>query len=138
MEIFKTDVDKLAFQKNVETILHGTTLWDMYQTGISIHWPPDATTVKQVVEMARAIVAGVEIAKQRVLSDYPPGTKFDAHVALDTAIQIFDDTLVFSGVVGSVVDKFDRPVLELIVESVLSGYKGLNWLAVAKTILGVM
>ena len=136
--MFKAEIDKVAFRKDVESILQGTYLWDVYQTGLDLHWPPNAGTVKHIVDMARSVVAGVEVAKQRVLANYPPGTKFDAHVALDTAIQILDDMLVFSGALGSLLDKFDRPILEVVVESVLSGYRGINWLGAAKAILGVL
>lgn len=138
-DIFAVTVDKVAFKKDVEDLLAGTELWKMVQEGLKFSWGTKRESVLQVVNLARHIVAAIEIVKTRILAKYSdPSKKFDTHLALDTAVAILDDTVIFTGLVGSVVDRFDRPVLEMVIEGVLAGYRGSQWLSVAKALLGLV
>lgn len=91
--------------------------------------------IKDVVEL---VISSIEVSKSNILSSYPEGTKFSRTIALETAVGILDKTITFSGVVGRLLDAVDGPLLKLLVNIVLGDRSGVNWLADAFAILGVV
>lgn len=141
MAIFTVNLDKAAFKKDVEGLLFGSPLSADLARGFKVEgWQ----TFPRVMQLIKAIVASVEIVKANAIHRHDPdgrlGAKVDNHLALDTAVEILDDLVVFDGAVGCLVEKWDRTALEGLIHAVLAvlatpGKK--NWYTLAKSILGL-
>ena len=144
MSTFTVKVDREKFQADVKALLSGTEVWKEFQDVKKLSWPEAVVppqvfgTVKEVADLIGAITAAVEIVKQNAIKledpDGTKGAKFDKQLALETAVKLFDDAVVFEGFVGTIVDKLDAPILNLLI-SVYIASKPANWIDIAKTLL---
>jgi hypothetical protein len=140
-------VDKNKFYADVNDLLNGTTVWAQVKQMGALKWP-DAlkppqifTTFTQIAALLDAIISAVEIVKQNAVKMEDPdgskGLKFDNTIALETAAKILDDTLVFDGFAGSLIEKVDGPLMNLLISIAVSA-KPADWFTIAKTILGLV
>ena len=140
-------VDKDKFYSDVNALLNGTTVWPKVKQIGELKWP-DALkppqifdTFEQIASLLDAIISAVEIVKQNAIKMEDPdgskGMKFDNAVALETAAKILDDTIVFDGFVGSLIEKVDGPLMNLLISIAVSS-KPANWFTIAQTTLGLL
>lgn len=139
-DVFTAAVDQEAFKARVKELIGNAPLPDLKPV-LELKWPsaivPPALfqTVKVFYTLMEAIIAAVEVAKHEII-EANGGAPFDKEMALNTALDILDASIVFEGFVGSIVEKFDRPILGLLVSYAVTG-KGSNWLGGAKALLGL-
>lgn len=129
--------DPATFAKDVKDLLKGSPL--------AAQFPPDGVVsitgwdFGKLLVIAQAACASVEIVKANAVAEADPtgtlGLKFDSTLALHTAVNVACDCVKFGGPLGWVLNMLDRPILNCLVEAVMTGFKGKNWLADAKAIL---
>jgi hypothetical protein len=138
-------IDREAFVKDVQGLFQGTEIYKNLQGVLELQWPEDLippkifSSIGTIATLISSVAASVEIIKLNVIKEQDPdgskGLKFDMAVALETAVDIVHDTLVFNGWVGFIVNRLDKPLLMLIISVFVEG-KPVDWLEEAKQILG--
>ena len=139
-------VDKAAFQTEVKSMFKGSPLYEQIQGLSKLKWP-DAfvppvlfSTVGDLMKIVGSITASVEIIKQNLIKEQDPdgskGLQFDKVLAVETAVDLLDSTISFEGWVGSLIERFDKPILMILVSIYVQG-KSPNWLEEAKKLVGV-
>ncbi len=141
-DIITVGLDRDEFKRECLILLQGSLVAPMLEHGISIDWAHFGIMSKQLLSLALAVVASVEIVKTNIIKMHDPdgtqGIKFDTRLALDTAIELLDDAILFKGLLGGAIEKFDQQILKFIVDAVLFGKEGVTWLSAAKVALGIM
>lgn len=146
--VFIVKVDKNAFKEGVKSLLDPVLVAKVQESAEEVlHLkypealrPPQLwDTFGKLRSLIEVICAAVEVMKQKYINGTasPNGevVKFDKALALETAVELLDDLLVFDGWVGAIIDKIDAPVLNLCISMYISG-KSANWLNEALHILG--
>jgi hypothetical protein len=139
-------VDKAAFQAEVQKMFQGTPLFEQIQGVAKLKWPDSLvppglfTTIGLIMQIVGSITASVEIVKQNIIKEQDPdgtkGVKFDKALALETAVDLLDSTITLEGFVGSLIEKFDKPILMLLISVYVQG-KTPNWADEAKKLVGI-
>lgn len=137
-EFITIEVNPQAFKAEVWDLLKGSPLSAELANGIKLeNW----YSFGLMLELAKAVVASVEIVKTNAVTKLDPtGEKrlrFDSALALETAIGLLDELVVFGGWGGGYLEKYDRAILLGLVNLVLTGLTGKNWLGTAEAVLGI-
>jgi hypothetical protein len=146
-DVFTVKVDEAAFLNDVKDIFDPAPIIGAANQVLHLKYP-DALkppqlwdTLKTIQQLVALVCAAVEVTKQKFIQQQDPdgskGAKFDKELALDTAVKMLDDLLVFDGWIGAIVDKLDGPFLNWIVSVYVAG-KPADWLAEAKQLLGMV
>lgn len=139
-------VDAKAFKAEVAKLFAGSDVAVKFKNALQLPWP-DAlvppqlyNTLEVLQELIASATSAVEIVKQQIIKQQDPtgelGIKFDKRLALETVVEIFDAAIVFKGFIGSIVDKFDAPILNLLISHYIKT-KPKDWLVEAKQTLNV-
>ena len=141
-ESFTIEVNKAEIVIHAKELLEGTALWNQIQGKIAVDWKAPGESALTVAALVSNVIAAVEVVKSRLVAIADPdgkrGLKVDGKTALEAAVAILDEVLVFKGSVGAVVEMFDRPILVFLIETAFAARKGANWLGVAKILLGII
>lgn len=92
---------------------------------------------RNISALVLAVVSAIEIAKIKLVEGQPEGTKISGALAAETAINILDDAMTFTGIAGKLLEMVDGPVLKLLVNIVLGDRHGIDWIGEAYEILGL-
>lgn len=137
MSFIEIAVDYVAFRLSVADLLKDSPLGAEYAKGIEFNgW----SSITRLMDLAKAVVSSVEIVKQNAIARcaHEGACKFPQDVALETAISLMDDLVVFKGWGGAIVEKYDRAFLVGLVKLALHGLEGKSWLALARATLGIL
>ncbi len=139
-------VDKAAFKVEVQKMFEGTPLYSQIQGVAKLKWPDSVTppglfnTIGLIMQIVGSITASVEVVKQNIIKEQDPdgtkGVKLDKALALETAVDMLDSAITFDGFVGSLIEKFDKPILMLLISVYVQG-KTPNWTEEAKKLVGI-
>lgn len=132
--IITFSIDPDAFQKEVIAVFKGSPLADNFKNGKLVLSGLD---FMGLVEVARNACASVEVVKMNLLNTaYPDGVpsnvKFTPDVCLRVAVDLIFMFVKFGGTFGWIIGSFGRPLVIAIIEAVLTGLKGKDWLYTAK------
>lgn len=132
--------DEVAFRRDVMELLHGSPVAGLLNSGIKFDfnsWKGDIAAIQQ---LAPAIIASIQIVKQNVQTAHPnePWNR----IAIETAAQILNDSLVLTGFWSKLKSFLLGPVIRAILEGALATFKALarggDWLGLAKALLGLV
>lgn len=134
--MLSVSIDKAAFKAKVFELLAGSPLSSELAHPIQFTgW----STIGKVMDLAKAIVASVEIVKHNIILEHDPTgqSKFSSFLAYETAVELLDELVVFTGTFGDFLDRWDKAVIGRIIQLALTGLAGKNWTQSAKVILGI-
>ena len=130
-------VDPVAFQEKVNSVFRNSPIAAEFQGGkITIK----GLDFMKLVEVVRDAVSSVEIVKQNLIAEiYPEGqpdnVKFTPDLCVRVAVDLVFSIVKFGGPLGWVISSFGRPLVIAMIEAVLTGLKGRDWLMTAKQTL---
>ena len=140
--VISVKVDPSAFYGDVQKLLAGSTVLADLKALPKLEWPESVTpprifeTMGALSHAIGAVVSAVEIVKQNMKKEQG-ADHFDSQLALETAVKLLDDVVVFEGWLGCLVEKVDGPFLNILVSMYVNGKKA-NWLSEAYAILGLV
>ena len=144
--VFIVRTDKQAFLNSVKSLVDPLLVEQINQGAtavLALKYPEDFkvpelwSSFAKVQRLIAVICSAIEVTKtQFIVDSNVPNAKFDKALALETAVKIIDEYIVFEGWLGSIIDKIDGPVLNILISMYVSG-KSANWLVEAKQILGL-
>ena len=146
-KLITIEVDREAFLVKVREYVDISPAKKEIGDVLALSWPssliPPALfqTVGRVMEAVEAVISAVEVVKAQFMEEVqtPEGSvvKFSSAQACEAAVDVLDELIVLEGWIGRILDRIDKPILNLIV-SILVNKKSRNWLDEAKRILGLI
>lgn len=137
MPTVTVSVDPAAFASDVAALLKGSPL--AAEFGADGKISVTSWNLAKLLEIAQAATASVEVVKTNIVAQADPdgsrGIKFSSDLAAHTAVNVACDVIRFGGPFGWALNALDRPLLNVLIEAVMTGFKGRNWLADAKSLL---
>jgi hypothetical protein len=145
--MFVVTIDKAAFLTEVQKYLDMSPVYKEWDDVKILKWP-DAlvppqfwTTIKDLSELISVVCAAVEVAKQNIIKlndpDGTKGAKFDREIALAVAAETVASLVVFKGMIGSIVNKLWRPLINVLV-SIYVNQQPSDWVSLAVKILMIV
>ena len=130
------EVSKNELKAKVAELLGASLVYAAAKDIPKFAWTEAPAFWAAIVRLVEAVIAAVEIAKTNLAKAAGTG-KISGALAASVAIDILDETITFTGVVGKLVEAVDGPALKLIVNIVLGDRHGVDWLAEAYEVLGL-
>ncbi len=127
-------VDPLVFQEEVLRLFRGSP--------VAADFPDGKLVIKnfefvKLVDVVRHACSSVEIVKANIVTDaypdgVPPGVKFSPSMCVNAAVNLVFSVVSFGGPWGWLISMFGKQIIIALIEAVLTGFKGKDWLYSAK------
>jgi hypothetical protein len=130
-------IDKYKLKSEANRLLNASAVWLSVKQLAKFNWNDIPTFWRNIVAVFNTVMASLEVARAELLKGQPEGTLISGAMLAQAAVEIIDDAITFTGVIGKLVEAVDGPVLRLLINVVLGDRHGVNWIEEAWGILGL-
>lgn len=142
MDSLTVTIDKEALRKEASLLLIGSPLWKQIQGGLILRINDPLASAASLGDLIQNVIASVEVVKANFVKSQDPdgslGYKFDGKIALDVAVDLLDEAVVFGGVAGVIIERWDNAILKFFIEIGMGVWRGKDWLVKAKMLLALV